>query len=175
MLKLKVQYFGHLMRSADSFEKTLILGKIEGGRKRGWQRMRWLDGITDSIGISLSRRWWRTGKPDLLQSMRLQRVGRDWVTEQQQSLDPLDSSSTTLHTTWNDQKYIQTFPHACWGTGSSLLENPCSKGVTTTQAANVSWESESSAGLCLTGLPEYLPHKPQWLIWTSSASWSLGI
>ena len=53
MLKLKLQYFGHLMRRADSFEKTLMLGKIEGRRRRGPQRMRWLDGITDSMGMGL--------------------------------------------------------------------------------------------------------------------------
>ena len=55
MLKMKLQYFGHLMRRADSFEKTLMLGKIEGRRRRGQQRMRWLDGITDSMGMSLSK------------------------------------------------------------------------------------------------------------------------
>ena len=68
MLKLKLQYFGHLMRRVDSLEKTLMLGKIEGKRRRGWQRMRWLDGITDSMGMNLSklqdivkdRETWRT-------------------------------------------------------------------------------------------------------------------
>ena len=74
MLKLKLQYFGHLMRRGDSFEKTLMLGKTEGRRRRGQQRMRWLD----SMGMSLSKLWELvTGRPGVLQSMGLQRFGRD--------------------------------------------------------------------------------------------------
>ena len=85
MLKLKLQYLGHLMQRADSLEKTLMLGKIEGRRRRGWQRMRWLDGIITQWAWvwANSGIWWKIGKPGLWQSMGLQRVGCDWVTEQQ--------------------------------------------------------------------------------------------
>ena len=83
MLKLNLQYFGHLMRRADSFEKTLMLGKIECRRWRGWQSIRWLDGITNSMDMSWVgfKSWWWTGRPGVLQSMGSQRVRHDWVIE----------------------------------------------------------------------------------------------
>ena len=88
MLKLKLQKFGHLMRRTDSLEETLILGKVEGKRRRGWQRMRWLDSTTDSVDMNLGelqeivkdKEAWQ------LQSMVLQRVGHNLATDQQQKM-----------------------------------------------------------------------------------------
>ena len=83
MLKLKLRYFGHLMGRADSFLKTLMLGKIEGGRRRGWQRIDgWMASLTQWSWVRVSSRsWWWTGRPGMLRFMGSQRVRHDWATE----------------------------------------------------------------------------------------------
>ena len=78
MLKLKLQYFGHLMGRADTVEKTLMLGKIEGGRKRGWQRMRWLDGVADSMHMSLSK-FQEIVKDREVQCAAVQGLAKSWT------------------------------------------------------------------------------------------------
>ena len=85
MLKLKLQYFGHLMQKTNSLKKSLMLGKIEGRKRRGCQRMRWLDGITDATDMNLGKlQETMRDRDSVLHSMGLQRVRHDWVSEQQQ-------------------------------------------------------------------------------------------
>ena len=91
---LKLQYSGHLTWRADTLAKTLMLGKIEGRKRRGRQRMRWLDGITKAKNRSL--RWWGRGRPDVLQSMRSRRVRHSLATEQQQRIRAF-AAVPTLH------------------------------------------------------------------------------
>ena len=100
MVKLKLQNFGHLMLRTDSFEKTLMLGKTEGGKRRERQSMRWLDGITDSMKVNLSssRSWWWTGKPGVPQSIGSQRVVHDWATEL--SSRPILSNTVSMRHVW---------------------------------------------------------------------------
>ena len=99
MLKLKLQYFGHLMWRADSLEKTLMLRKIEGRRRRG--RQRWLDGITNSMHVGLGelRSWWWTRRPGMLQFMGSQRVGHNWATE-------LNWTESSLRTFWGVKLFL---------------------------------------------------------------------
>ena len=91
----EIQYFGHLMRRVDSFEKTLMLGGIGGRRRRGRQRMRWLDGITDLMDMSLSNSgsWWWTGSPGVLRFIGSQSVRHDWVTELNWTEGALETAS----------------------------------------------------------------------------------
>ena len=109
MLKLKLQYFDLLILKTDLLKKTLMLGKIEGGRRRGRQRMRWLDGITNSMDMSLSKlqELWRTAKPGMLQSMGSQRVGHDWVTELNWARKGLSPESNCVGTPISDLQPLE--------------------------------------------------------------------
>ena len=151
MLKMKLQYFGYLMWRANSLKKTLMWGKIEGRRIRGWQRMRWLDGITDSMDMSLSKLW-EIVQPGMLQSMGLQRVGHDWATEKQLFLRDIPkvrwsqgrTKSHLAHAapTWKLRAWLscgrmRIFCSFLLFTGSPLLSpgcrEPCRGGLTFTE------------------------------------------
>ena len=117
MLKLKLQYFGHLMRRVDSLEKTLMLGGTGGRRRRGRQRMRWLDGISNlmDVRLSASGSWWWTGRPGVLPFMGSQGVGHDWATElnwtESELLHPPQKKSIHyFHESWQTHYLLISLP-----------------------------------------------------------------
>ena len=136
MLTLKLQYFGHLMQVADSLEKTLSLGKIEGKRWSRQQRMGWLVGIIDSVDTNLSKlwRWWMTGKPGMWQSMGWLRSGEDWETEQFPQLSPriashrkgdvLSLTSLQSFLWWCEMEYLLSYQQTKMSHLSVVLASP---------------------------------------------------
>ena len=143
MLKLKLQYFGHLMQKADSSEKTLKLGNIEGRRKRGWQRMRRLDGITDGCHPSRwvwvdSGSWWWTGRPGVLQFMGSQRVGHIWATE----------LNWTEWRWWNSSWAISNLKRWCSKTAALSKTANLENSAVATRLEKVSFHSNPKESQC---------------------------
>ena len=135
MLKLKLQYFGHLLRRTDSFEKTLMLRKIEGGRRRGRQRMRWLDGITNSMDMSLSKLWelvmdrkaWCAAVHRVVKSQTWLSDWTDWLNQNLGLLSPLMKFSVfrfsmRMHFHLSKEKFTYTTMMTIWPLSGLLTQ-----------------------------------------------------